>query len=209
MEQVFWIDGEEGPSHTIRIDEAGSMTPELVRAILEIDLQTFAEGTFTPYTAAVFLQHGRVFLLRANEVVIGTCVLMRTWDDPDEATVLAMGIRPGWRGRGLGQRFVAGVLQRLLVCGLRRVSLLVSPDNRRALGVYRDVGFVEVEQREADPRTGERLALLRAELTPLENRQQVGQSGDRTARSEVPMSRVTTSSAPPPPRRPDTARPKS
>ncbi len=170
MEEVFWIDGEDGPSHVIRVDEAGAMTPDLVRAILEIDLQTFAEGTFTSYTAAVFLQHGRVFLLRADDVVIGTCVLMRTWEDPDEATVLAMGIRPGWRGRGLGQRFVAGVLQRLLRSGVRRVTLMVASDNRRALRVYRDVGFSQVAEREADPRTHDTLIVLRADLASLDSR---------------------------------------
>jgi ribosomal protein S18 acetylase RimI-like enzyme len=199
MEHVFRIDGEDGPSYRIRVDEARVMTPELVRTVLEIDLQTFSEGTFSAYTAAVFLQHGRVFLLAASPLdpptplapsvaafstpvaafapglaahgeddelsaVIGTCVSIRSWADPDEVALLAMGIRPGWRGRGLGQRFISGVLSRLVAAGVHRVSLMVGPENRRALAVYRDVGFELVEERRADPRTDDTLLLLRCDL---------------------------------------------
>jgi ribosomal protein S18 acetylase RimI-like enzyme len=44
------------------------------------------------------------------------------------------------------------------------MSLMVGPSNKRAIAVYRDVGFVVAEEHEADPRAGERLLLLRADL---------------------------------------------
>ena len=140
------------------------MTPELVRTLIDIDVQTFAESTFTPYTAAAFLKGGRVFLLRADEVVIGTCVCLRSWERPNEAMLLTMGIRPGWRGRGLGQRFVSGVLERLKARGLRSVSLLVGKNNRRAIKVYSDVGFAPVEEREVDPMNDDDVLLMRVTL---------------------------------------------
>jgi [ribosomal protein S18]-alanine N-acetyltransferase len=164
MDHVVRIDGDNGTAFAISVAEAGGLTPDLVRTILEIDLQTFAEGTFSAYTAAIFLQHGKVFLLRADDEAIGTAVCMRSWGDPDEVTLVAMGIRPGWRGQGLGQRFIAGVMQQLRVSGVRRMSLMVGPSNKRAIAVYRDVGFVVAEEHEADPRAGERLLLLRADL---------------------------------------------
>ena len=133
--------------------------PALVRTLIEIDLQTFAESTFSPYTAAAFLQNGRVFLLRADEAVIGTCVCMRAWDRPTEAMILSMGIRPGWRGRGLGQRFVSGVLDKLKAKGMRSVSLLVGTDNRRAVKVYEDVGFTQVA--DSNPPEATELVLMR------------------------------------------------
>ena len=170
--ESFRIDGNSVRDFSIRVDEVSDVTPELVQILLEIDLQTFAESTYSTYTAAAFFRMGRVFLLRADEVVIGTCVCFRSWDRPNEAMLLSMGIRPGWRGRGLGQRFVTGVLDRLRSRGLRSVSLLVGKENRRALKVYGDVGFHVVDERLVDPdiapfvpgAKGEALVLMRTYL---------------------------------------------
>ena len=162
--ESFRIDGNAGRAYGISVEEAQECTDELVRTVLEIDLQTFSENTFSSYTARAFLQHGHVFLLRADSVVIGTCVLMRSWDRPQEALLLAMGIRPGWRGRGLGQHFVQGILDRLAARGLRSVCLYVSQDNRRAIRVYEDTGFQVVERQAADPRTRDRMLVMRCQL---------------------------------------------
>ncbi len=159
--ESFQIDESTGRRFSIAVEEVTRVDPEYVRTLVEIDLQTFAESTFSPYTAAAFLQNGRVFLLRADEAVIGTCVCMRAWERPSEAMILSMGIRPGWRGRGLGQRFVTLVLGRLRARGIRSVSLLVGADNRRAIKVYEDVGFTRVGCALRDPRDTDDLLLMR------------------------------------------------
>lgn len=164
--ESFRIDGNSVRDYTIRVDEVDRLTPDLVETLIEIDLQTFAESTFSSYTAVAFLRFGRVFLLKADDVVIGTCVCFRSWDRPDEVQLLSMGIRPGWRGRGLGQRFVQGVLDRLRQSGMSSVFLLVGRDNRRAIKVYTDVGFRLVEEHEVVPFGGEVLQLMRAVLQP-------------------------------------------
>lgn len=162
--ESFRIDGNSEQDYTLGVEEAGEVTPDLVRTLIDIDLQTFAESTFSPYTAAAFLKGGRVFLLRADDVVIGTCVCMRSWERPNEAMLLTMGIRPGWRGRGLGQRFVRGVLDRLRARGLRSVIVLVGRNNRRAIRVYADVGFHPVEERPIDPPNDDHVLVMRATL---------------------------------------------
>ena len=160
----FRIDGDSGRSYEIRVEEATGLTEELVRVLLDIDLQTFSESTFSAYTAAAFIQNQKVFLLRADEGVIGTCVLMRCWDRPNEAMVLSMGIRPGWRGRGLGQQFLFGVLERVRELQMDAVSLMVGADNRRAIRVYTDVGFEIKDTAMEDSRTGEVFVLMRCAL---------------------------------------------
>ncbi len=162
--ESFRIDGNSARDYIIRVEEVFDLSPDLVKTLLDIDLQTFAESTFSQYTAAAFLKFGRVYLLRADEVVIGTCVCFRSWDRPNEVLLMSMAIRPGWRGRGLGQRFVTGVLERLKARGIRSVSLLVGSDNRRALKVYTDVGFRAIEERDVDPQNGDVLVVMRAVL---------------------------------------------
>lgn len=160
----FRIQGDAGQTFEITVEEVDGFRQDLIRTLVDIDLQTFSESTFSHYTAAALLQNGRVFLLTADGITIGTCVCLRTWDRPNEVNLLSMGIRPGWRGRGLGQRFVRGVLDRLRARGLRAVTLMVSDDNRRALQLYKDVGFVETEASVSDPRTGEVFLVMRAQL---------------------------------------------
>lgn len=160
----FRITGEGGRSYEIRVEEAPPGSDALVRTVIDIDLQTFSETTFSHYTAALFLKQGRVFLLFAEEVVIGTLVAMRSWDRPDEATIVSMGIRPGWRGRGLGQEFMSGVMERLLAAGFRTVALMVAAEARRAIRVYEDVGFFAIGTTLVDHRTGETALLMQCDL---------------------------------------------
>ena len=144
--ESFGTSGQPGPRTGFRIEEAHAVTPELIDTLMEIDLQTFSESTFSEYAAAAMLRNGHVYLLSFGDQVIGTCVTMRCWDRPNEAMILSMGIKPGWRGQGLGQHFIRGVLQKLRQRGLRSACLYVSTDNRRAIKVYEDVGFVVVER---------------------------------------------------------------
>ena len=164
----FQLD-EEGTRYRIRVESVNDLSASLVKTLIEIDLQTFAESTFSPYTAAAFLKYGHVFLLRTDDAVIGTCVCMRTWDRPNESLILSMGIKPGWRGRGLGQFFVAGVVDGLRKQGHLGVCLSIGSENARAIKVYKDVGFDVVGEGPEDPRTGERFIYLRLPL-PQEQR---------------------------------------
>jgi GNAT superfamily N-acetyltransferase len=159
----FQID-DSGKEYAIRVDEVVELGADLVRTLIDIDLQTFAESTFSHYTAAAFLKYGHVFLLHADKGIIGTCVCMRTWDRPNEALILSMGIKPGWRGRGLGQFFISGVVDRLREQGHLAVCLLVGSGNARALKVYKDVGFDVIDEGPEDPRTGERFVYMRLGL---------------------------------------------
>ncbi len=76
---------------------------------------------------------------------------MRNYAHPDEVILFNMALRPGWRGQGLGTRFLAGVLARMRAEGARAVRLLVSTSNARAIAVYQQkFGFTLVARLE-DP----------------------------------------------------------
>ena len=162
--ETFRIDGTAGRSFTLELEECREIDEALVRTLIEIDLQTFSESTFSQYTARAFLRNGRVFVLKADGHIIGTCVLMRSWDRPSEGLILSMGIRPGLRCRGLGHRFVQSIMERLQTMGLHAVSLMVSIDNRRAIRVYEETGFTVDETMERDSRTGEAFVVMRCRL---------------------------------------------
>lgn len=160
----FSIAGEGGRMFTIRVSRAEHVTPQLVRTVIELDLETFAESTFSAFTATSFLAHSRVYLLYADQRIIGHCMCMRTWDNPDEVSILSMGLRPGWRGRGLGQRFVLAIVDLLSREGATSMVLMVGDANKRAIKVYGDVGFNEVGECQASQDAGGRLLVLRKDL---------------------------------------------
>jgi ribosomal protein S18 acetylase RimI-like enzyme len=160
----FTIEGEAGRTYRIRVEEAPYRRADWIQTLLDIDLQTFSEATFSGHAAAALFENGRVFLLCADDIIIGTCVCVRVWDRPDEALMLSMAIRPGWRGRGLGQRFLSGVRDQLASRGFVAVGLLVPSDNRRAVQLYQDVGFRIVAEGAEDLRGKERLLTLRLDL---------------------------------------------
>ena len=122
--------------NNFRVVEVGAHNPELIARVIEIDLTTFSEPTWSRYTAGLMLRHGRTYLLMEEELIIGTCQVVRSWERPAEAVLFSMAIRPGYRNRGLGTFFLENVLEMLRKTGSRSVVLEVDPSKRAAIKVY-------------------------------------------------------------------------
>jgi RimJ/RimL family protein N-acetyltransferase len=58
------------------------------------------------------------------------------------ASLLAMGLLPEFRGRGVGRRLLAATLADARRFGLERIELVVYASNDRARRLYESVGFV-------------------------------------------------------------------
>jgi RimJ/RimL family protein N-acetyltransferase len=56
---------------------------------------------------------------------------------------LFMGLKPEWRGQGLGARLLREALAAADACGYRRIELGVFAGNANAAALYRKAGFVE------------------------------------------------------------------
>lgn len=132
----FSLAGKTGKNYTISIEEVRVYDPALIRTIIEIDLMTYSEPTWSRATANLMLRYGHTWLLKADAICIGTCHFLRSWDNPAEAVLFSMAIRPGWRGRGLGKRFLQGVIADLPALGVRSIVLEVDANNRYAIRLY-------------------------------------------------------------------------
>ena len=55
---------------------------------------------------------------------------------------LGMGLLPGYRGRGIGERLIRASLEAARAAGFERIELSVYGRNARAAALYRKVGFV-------------------------------------------------------------------
>jgi N-alpha-acetyltransferase 50 len=152
--------------YAIRTVEVGRHDTALIKTIVDIDLMTYSEQTYSRYTAGLMLRHGRNFLLTADDVPIGTCQCIRSWERPNEVVLFSMAIRPGWRGRGLGTRFMTGVLEALARQGIRSVVLMVDAENRAGIAIYsRKFAFETVEELPNEFGNGVTQLLMRRKLT--------------------------------------------
>ena len=80
-------------------------------------------------------------------------LLARLGDEPvgfticDEAWIAQIGVRPGWRGHGLGGALLAELMRRFRAAGCDAVSLGVNVNNLTAARLYTRLGFDVVGRR--------------------------------------------------------------
>lgn len=165
MERYYLTRSSTSEGYALEVQEVDRHDPLLIPVLNELDLLTYSEGTFSRYTLGAFLRYGRIFTIRADGLVIGACHCLRSFDVPNEVVIFNMALRPGWRGHGLGTRFLEGVVERLQQRGTRRISLLVGAQNHRAIAVYRTkFGFEHVATYPNEYNTGQEYFLMRLEL---------------------------------------------
>jgi len=83
------------------------------------------------------------FVALSDDEVIGWCDVRRH-SQPVHAHggALGMGVLPGFRGQGLGERLIRATIDDAQRKGLARIELSVHADNARAIRLYERVGFI-------------------------------------------------------------------
>lgn len=165
MKRFSLVRGDSQTEHNLFVREVDEHEPALVTAAINIDLNTYSEPTVTRVSTGTMMRHGRLFLLEADGVVIGTCQCMRTWGNPSEVALVNQAIRSGWRGFGLGSWFLEQVLWILRQHGFRSVVVHVGCDNDRARHLYQHkFDFDAVGGCELEYGPGEGLVMMRLVL---------------------------------------------
>lgn len=166
MERYYLSLPTDSEGYPFEVAEVHKHDPTLIPELTELDLLTFSEPTFSRFTLGAILRFGRVFTARADGLLIGACHCLRNWERPSEVVLFNMALRPGWRGRGLGTRFLHRLLAIVQAEGAGSVALVVGEANARAMAVYRDkFGFVDVETLENEYDNHQEYRLMRLDLT--------------------------------------------
>lgn len=63
------------------------------------------------------------------------------WIEGDAGWITQMGVRPGWRGRGLGEAMLARAMRSFAEHGLKNAALEVATNNTSARALYERLGF--------------------------------------------------------------------
>lgn len=86
---------------------------------------------------------GRLLLIRAGDEVAG-CIALRKVDD-NTCEMKRLYLRPGFRGRGLGEPIVATIIHEAKTIGYSKMRLDTIPGRMdQAIHLYRSIGFKEI-----------------------------------------------------------------
>ena len=87
---------------------------------------------------------GRIYVVRDGTDLVAMVSLLYTVSSAEggkAAWLEDLVVRPDRRGRGIGRTLLKHVAAQARADGVLRVTLLTDPDNERAHGLYRSVGF--------------------------------------------------------------------
>lgn len=102
-------------------------------------------GEFQKFIQSPSFQSSNTYLLRKQGELIGFC--QNQFVSPEKCHVILLGIRPEYRGQGLGRNLLMHSLSQARAKGADEVMLAVDFDNEAALALYSHVGFQVVKQR--------------------------------------------------------------
>ena len=117
-----------------------------------IDVMTIENDSHErPWSTESFLSEmrnpvGHAFVAHDGRCVLGYVIF---WMIADETHLLNLTIRPDFRGRGLGKRLMAFLIDFARRQGAQWIGLEVRRSNEAALALYRRFGFQEARVRAA------------------------------------------------------------
>jgi [ribosomal protein S18]-alanine N-acetyltransferase len=122
-----------------------AMTAADIPIVLAIEHESYT----VPWSEATFRsllrrRDAELIVAEAGGAVIGYAIFWTVLDQSELGNVAVTG---SWRGRGIGQRLVAAVLDRAEQRGVREVFLEVRPSNTAARSLYERFGFAPVGRR--------------------------------------------------------------
>ncbi len=116
-------------------------------AVIQIESESFS----SPWSLSLFrkiLRNDaiRAFVLLREKMVIGYAVF---WVAGGHAELSDIAVDREFRGRGLGDLLLTGVIEACKVLGVRSLFLEVRESNSTAQALYRKTGFSEIMKRRA------------------------------------------------------------
>ncbi len=144
--------------------------PEHAEAISQLHSSIF-EAAWDTSAVTVLLAHpGSIALVARHGVppTMGGFALAQV--AADEAEILALGVDPSWRRKGVANRLVQGIKRGAARGGARALFLEVAASNAAAIALYAQNGFSEAGRRKAyyarADGPAEDAVIMRCELAP-------------------------------------------
>ncbi|BBB91157.1 MAG TPA: GNAT family N-acetyltransferase [Methylomusa anaerophila] len=121
---------------------------ELIPQLVKLEAEAFGQGGLNEWHLVPIIRHGRVYISKKGEKVVGSVQYILDWDNPQKAYMIGVSVSPEYRGRGIGTELLKETFKALSRENIAEVELTVAPDNLAAIKVYeRKLKFVVTEYR--------------------------------------------------------------
>ena len=122
---------------------------KLLERLVELEQEAFGCGGMNEWHLVPLIRHGRIFVSKNNDIVVGAVQYMRDWNKPELAYLVGISVAAEARGKGIGTKLLAESIQNLFEDKFAEVELTVAADNSAAVKVYKEkLGFEVTEFRQ-------------------------------------------------------------
>lgn len=123
--------------------------PKLLDRLVLLEKEAFGNGGMNEWHLVPVIRHGRVFVIKENDVVVGEVQYMLDWDKPGLAYLIGVAIAGEVRGKGIGTELLTKSIKSLFDDKVTTIELTVEADNLAAIRVYKEkLGFEVTDFRE-------------------------------------------------------------
>lgn len=115
----------------------------VINRIIEIDQEAFGSGGMNEWHLLPLVRHGRVFVIKENDFIMGSIQYLLDWDNRKKAYLFGIAIAKEGRSKGFGSKLIAGSVSKLTKDDIEEIELTVDPANTLAINIYqRKFGFI-------------------------------------------------------------------
>ena len=150
------------------IELVQKVEPEVLKRLVAMESDAFGQGGMNEWQLVPLIRHGRVFIVRRNQEVVGLIQYMLDWSSPQKAYMVGVSIDKEWRGRGVGTELLKESFTRLQQENIKEIELTVDPANIPAVAIYeKKLGFVTTELRDNEYGEGEDRLVMKLILSSM------------------------------------------
>jgi ribosomal-protein-alanine N-acetyltransferase len=144
------------------IELVQTVEPSLLKRLVELEMDAFGESGMNEWHLVPLIRHGRVYIIRKNQKIVGQIQYMLDWDLPHRAYMVSVSVGKEWRGHGVGTELLKESFSKLYQEKIEEIELTVDPKNVVAVAVYeKKLGFGIQELRENEYGEGENRLIMR------------------------------------------------
>jgi len=138
------------------IELVRTMDPKIIERLVQIETEAFGTGGLTVWNLEPLIRHGRVYVYRLDNEIVGLVHYMLDWDRPKKAYMVGVSISKESRGQGIGAKLLNESFVALSQETIEEVELTVDLDNVAAVKLYESkLGFLVTDFRNDEYGEGE------------------------------------------------------
>ena len=148
------------------IELVRTMEPELIARLVELETEAFGPGGLTVWNLEPLIRHGRVYVYRLDNKIVGVVHYMLDWNRPKKAYMVGVSISKELRGQGIGAQLLEESFEALCKENIDEVELTVDPDNIAGVKLYETkLGFLVTDFKNDEYGEGEGRLVMKLKLT--------------------------------------------